>query len=130
MADCTDDLQVVLKSFLDTWKSLEGFLRELVVSNTKRLDTHSERIRTLEDFRVRTEADRAREDIAMNAALARIEKTLDAQDKRYAEDKKVQESKIDALSKKIQSWGGGLSVLAFLISSAIALYEIFKSKGP
>jgi len=118
-ADVSASEEEVLKDHLGNLaKIAAGFhdlLRELLVQHGKRLDDHGRRIREIEDFRLRTDVDRKRQEQEMNSQLARIEKHLEDQDE-----------KLDSMSRTTARWAGGLALAALLFAVfGVMLWESF-----
>lgn len=117
---------------------------QMLLSHTKRFDDHSERMRDLEEFRIRIEASRSGEEREMRESFRRIEEHLRKQDeiaeKRALEESKriedqetkfekhreEQDKKIDDLSVKVTRWAGGLAALLAAASLGLAIYTTFK----
>lgn len=105
----------LLETLVEMGGGFEQLLRELLISHGKRLDSHSERTRALEDFRLTAEATRKHEEAEMKGTLRRIEEHLEAQD-----------LKIDGIGRQVARWGGAIAALGAASALAIAIFEAWK----
>ena len=89
-------------------------MSDQVASHEKRLNTHADRLRALEDFRLLHQ----QTEKAMRESLDKIDKHLASQDE-----------KLDGLKNKMSKWGGAVAVIVAIPATMIVVVELIRVIG-